>query len=449
MNEEQVNVKEVNFKEMSKEEVLTWKLKDLETLSDPDYLAYTDRMEDFDLPIPEWIDPAIETSKEKKKKSMEIEEYIEAFESLGVEFRYNELSSRKAVSEEGDVLTEITDIFMDDFTMQFKKYCTINGFSFNEKILFHAIGCVARKNAYHPIKDYFKTLPTWDGVDRLSEMARCFPDPWSKRYLELWMCCAIRKIYEEDTSGPMLILNGIQGIGKSSFIRWICPIKKYFVEDTMIKPTNKDHLIRSTENFVWECPKLKEATHKMDFEDLKAFLTSSTQTIRKPYAQNEEVKPVLCSYMGTINNVNGFLTDATGNRRFIILNIERIDWSYLKIDKNQLWAQIYQCYLAGKAEFTAEDKVEQIERNQDALEISPVDTFLDDSIEQTEEDEILKTSDILTFLKNKGISLTGYTNQEVAGYFLKKYNAKPKAYRKNSTRTRGYKGFKWVPSCMT
>ena len=62
-----------------------------------------------------------------------------------------------------------------------------------------------------------------------------------------------------------------------------------------------------------------------EVESIKAFLTSTVDTYRPPYGRRTEQRPRVCVFAGTTNN-DRFLTDRTGNRRFlpIVTRIEHV-----------------------------------------------------------------------------------------------------------------------------
>jgi len=60
-------------------------------------------------------------------------------------------------------------------------------------------------------------------------------------------------------------------------------------------------------------------------------------------------KPPTASFIGTINNVAGFLADPTGNRRYRACTLKSIDWDYDKsINVNNVWAQAVALFLSGE-----------------------------------------------------------------------------------------------------
>ena len=67
------------------------------------------------------------------------------------------------------------------------------------------------------------------------------------------------------------------------------------------------------------------ATKKQrDVEGIKAFLTSTVDTIRPKYARETEQRPRACVFCGTTNDA-AFLTDTTGNRRFLPVECGKFD----------------------------------------------------------------------------------------------------------------------------
>ena len=66
--------------------------------------------------------------------------------------------------------------------------------------------------------------------------------------------------------------------------------------------------------------------------------------VRKSYGKYDTIKPATASLIGTINNEAGFLTDPTGNRRFLICRLARVNWGYTALDPHQVWAEAMAMY---------------------------------------------------------------------------------------------------------
>lgn len=200
-------------------------------------------------------------------------------------------------------------------------------------------------NSYHPIKDYLDGL-AWDGIDRLKDLLEHFdfidePD-WCQSVITKWLIGSVAKIYEK-AQLYMLVLDGPQGCGKSYFVRWLCPLEAYFIEGP-INPGYKDTDLASINSWIWEVSELQATTRRADREALKSHITKQAVSVRKPYGRHSMTKAVTASYLGTINQDAGFLEDDTGNRRFVIVSLKNIDWSYESIDCDHLWAQIVSMY---------------------------------------------------------------------------------------------------------
>lgn len=85
-----------------------------------------------------------------------------------------------------------------------------------------AVLAVATERAYHPIKEYLDNLPKWDGVTRVENLLIDYfgadDNTYTKAVIRKTMVAAVARIYHPGTKfDSVLILNGPQGIGKSTF----------------------------------------------------------------------------------------------------------------------------------------------------------------------------------------------------------------------------------------
>lgn len=232
----------------------------------------------------------------------------------------------------------------------------------------------AIRNAYHPVRDYLNGL-VWDGkphIARLSALLHgsdppvIYQDgtsaPLIHVYLWRWLIGAVAKVYT-GTQNMMLVLAGPQSIGKSLLARWLCPLPDYFLE-APINVNDKDTYVRLISRFVWEVSELDATTRKADVAALKAFITEEQVTVRKAYGRHDTVRPALASLIGTVNQSTGFLSDDTGNRRFLVATIEAIDWSYIQLNIDQIWAEAVAAYQRGEPHrLTPEERAVQDQQN--------------------------------------------------------------------------------------
>ena len=166
-------------------------------------------------------------------------------------------------------------------------------------------------------------------------------------FLRKWFIGAVVKVYENGLRNPVLVLDGGQNIGKSTFARKLCPDPIYFQEGS-IRPDEKDHEIKLTQKLVWEIGELENTTSKSAVGALKDFLSRVNVSVRIPFDKYPISQPAMTSFIGTINEMAGFLNDDSGSTRFRVLRIESIDFGYNNLDIGQCWAEAVAAYHAGE-----------------------------------------------------------------------------------------------------
>jgi len=316
--------------------------------------------------------------------SAKIADYVAWMRGLGYDYKLNEITDQ--VECNGAPLT-------DELFSKIQYQLIERGLS-SERYARVAVVATAFDNRYHPIKDYLSRLP-YDGGHYFDDLVACFdnPDRLIAIYLRKWMLGTVAKTIE-GKQNRMLILDGPQGIGKSLFVKWLCStIPDYFTEGG-IDADSKDTQIRLTTKWIWEVGELGATFRKSDREALKNLITMQNITFRRPYGHFEKTKPILANLIGTINNEGGFLDDPTGSRRFMVCEVKKINWkSYLQIDVNKLWGEIYAAYLIGEdTEFTETQK-QQTELNNKKYEVEdPIEIILMDKFTIRAGDQALWTS---------------------------------------------------------
>ncbi len=218
---------------------------------------------------------------------------------------------------------------------------------------------IALDNHYNPIlqlidgvkydgKDHLQTAYEVLGIDDSSEYdsTRRSDNHISRAILKTWLkqtYCMLHNGFCGETFALdyILILQGRQGKGKTSFFRKLALKIEYFGEGKVLDLNDKDKIIEALTKFITELGEI-DSTFKKDISRLKAFLTTMVDEYRKPYGQTYMKYPRLTSFCGTVNNPE-FLVDTTGNRRFGVIPIDDSHdiMKYLdRLDALQLWAQI-------------------------------------------------------------------------------------------------------------
>ncbi len=178
---------------------------------------------------------------------------------------------------------------------------------------------IACERSYHPIRDYLEALPAWDGVQRVETLFVDYlgaPDTlYSRTVARKMLCAAIARVYEPGVKfDSVVVLNGPQGMGKSSFFAKLGG--KWF-SDSLTIGDMKDKAAPEKLQGQWllelgELAGLK----KVDVETVKAFVTRQDDKYRHSYGYSVEDHPRQCIIVGSTNSNDGFLRDITGNRRF-------------------------------------------------------------------------------------------------------------------------------------
>ena len=207
----------------------------------------------------------------------------------------------------------------------------------------------------HPVRDYINALPPWDGRDRVGELTThihveaLLPEQdqdeaqqdlaWA---FHKWMGATVMTWMDDNVSNhEVFTIIGRQGIYKTTLFRYLLPpeLRSYFWENAHNTFSSKDDHLALAENCLVDIEEV-EATTQHELSELKSLITSDTVKERRPYARFRDAKHRLASLCAT-GNQQRFLTDETGNRRWLCFKVSHIDdprsWG---IDYQQLYAQI-------------------------------------------------------------------------------------------------------------
>ena len=264
----------------------------------------------------------------------------------------------------------------------------------------------AKQRAYHPVREYLENL-TWQGEPAIARLSACFADTHGvfPTYLRKWLIGAVARAFT-GCQNTMLVLDGAQGLGKSEFVRWLCPLPKLF-SDSSINPDDKDDKLKAMQTWVWEVKELGSTIRRADVESLKSFLTCNVFSVRPAYGRYDVRKPGLASFIGTLNQSAGIFNDATGSRRFMTTTLTRIDWSYrAHLDPHQVWAEAYAAYRAGEAwVFSAAESARAQQINDEYYVADAVEDLLRKHfhVDPADRDRWTSSADILKILQDQGL----------------------------------------------
>ena len=199
---------------------------------------------------------------------------------------------------------------------------------------------------FNPVEEFLNGLPAWDGQNHVASLFCRLPGVSSEQlsFLSVWLRSTVAHWLQMDTLHgnecvPTLI--GPQGCGKTTFLRRMLPqhLRQYYLDHLNL--SNKfDKEMALTNNLLVNLDEL-EAIRPSQHAALKQTLSKSKVNGRPIYGCSQEDRPRFASFVATTNNPHP-LTDATGSRRYICIQIPHghyID-NVGEIDYGQLYAQV-------------------------------------------------------------------------------------------------------------
>lgn len=275
---------------------------------------------------------------------------ISHLKTMGFDFRINDLDEALEVKRDGGEWQRVSDTIEASIRTRWRELDYGDGKKPSLEAMRDAYITYADERRYNPIRNYFLSLDGKyeaheNGPYKIRTLASHFknPDGLFEKWLFKWTTGAIAKIFLGERN-PMLVLASAQRIGKSTFAKWLCPLPNHFLKSG-INPDSKDANLRLADVLVQEVEELGATTRRADLEALKAFITKPFILERPPYGRHPIHKPALTSFIGTVNPDGvGFLNDPTGSTRFLVCEIDSIDFRYTDLNVNDIWAEAYWYY---------------------------------------------------------------------------------------------------------
>lgn len=185
-----------------------------------------------------------------------------------------------------------------------------------------ALKNVSMRNKFHPVRELLDSL-TWDGKEHIrSLLPECLgaeDSDYTYQVMRLWMLGAVSRVYKPGNKFDYtMILQGSQGIGKSTFLKQLAMDDSWFNDS--LDSLDSDKAVQSlTGSWIIELAELKSLARTAGgVESVKRFLTATQDKYRIPYERRADTFYRQCVFAGTTNK-DDFLQDETGNRRFLIV----------------------------------------------------------------------------------------------------------------------------------
>lgn len=235
------------------------------------------------------------------------------------------------------------------------------------------LAVVSSDRLYHPIKEYFSGL-AWDGTERVDTLLIDYfgaeDTPYTRAVIRKTLVAAVARIYEPGIKfDSILVLNGPQGMGKSTFFALLG--KQWFSDSLSISDMrDKTAAEKLLGNWILEISEMS-GIRKTEVEVVKSFVTRQDDKFRQAYGVNVESHPRKCVIVGSTNSEGGFLRDVTGNRRFWPVHVPGTGkfhpWELDCVD--QVWAEAIHLYKEGEELFLKGREAEEAYKmQQEAME---------------------------------------------------------------------------------
>lgn len=261
-----------------------------------------------------------------------------------------------------------------------------------------ALSLLFERNSYHPIRDYLKSLE-WDGKNRLDTVLIDYfgaeDTSFTREAIRKTLTAAVARIFNPGVKFDLVLtLIGSQGTGKSTFVD---KLGLGWSSDTFMTVNGKEAFDQLRGAWMIELAELA-GLRKAEVEAVKHFITKREDTYRQAYARTQETYKRQCVFIGT-TNTKDFLTDSTGNRRFMPVDVrpEHVTKSIFKITRetiDQIWAEAVVAFNAGEELYLSGDAEREAKEEQARHTIVDdrrgiVSSFLDHPITDDWEDQTL------------------------------------------------------------
>ena len=209
-----------------------------------------------------------------------------------------------------------------------------------------AIGKVTDDRSYHPIRDYLSSLPEWDRTPRNETLLIDYLGAPDNRYVRAvtrkTLCAAVKRVLQPGIKfDTMLVLNGPQGVGKSTLIAKLGG--EWFNDSLSLNDTKDKTAAEKLQGFwIMEIGELA-GLRKAEVETLRSFLSRQNDIYRASFGKRATPHLRQCVFFGTTNEESGYLRDTTGNRRFWPVKTPgtgyKHSWQLTREEIDQIWAE--------------------------------------------------------------------------------------------------------------
>jgi len=227
------------------------------------------------------------------------------------------------------------------------------GIKVSDRDLRGGVDISAQKRSFHPVRELLESA-IWDSRPRAETMFIDYlgadDTPYHRQAALMTLVGAVARIYRPGHKFDFVpILEGVQGKGKSTFIRVLGLHWMNELAGDIGDPKQMVEVMLGT--WVLEIGELS-SMHRAEVNDLKAFVSRTHDKVRLAWEKRAREFPRQCIFIGSTND-REYLKDQTGGRRFwpIVCKIDgEIDNALFEQNVMQIWAEAVHIYKRMRAE---------------------------------------------------------------------------------------------------
>lgn len=247
---------------------------------------------------------------------------------------------------------------------------------------------------YNPVEEFlFTCYDNWDGKDHIRALARTVPtnNPHWEDWFYTWFLAMVEQWHNRtgrqygNSVAPLLISK--QGYNKSTFCRRLIPPQlQWGYTDNLSLSEKRQVLQAMSQCLLINLDEFNQISAKVQQGFLKNLIQLPNVKYKPPYGSHVQEFPRTASFIAT-SNMDDILTDPSGNRRFIGIELTGpIDVS-VRPNYQQLFAQAEKAIWNGeKTYFDAEQTALIMENNRRYQQIDPVMQCFCESFTPTEDE---------------------------------------------------------------
>lgn len=287
----------------------------------------------------------------------------------------------------------------DSIITKLNTLCQLNTLKLSKDERYDFMYCIGQDNKYNPVVNYLDQCrikyleylrtddkPIINELFKTITYSKSADAEFNNRILFKALMGAVHLAYNEDSThftDFIIVLKGKQGIGKTQWIKSLMPkehLNEFFKDGVILKLKEKDSIIENMSYWIIELGEFGKSLKESDRDELKTFIGKSYDEYRTPYTRTA-VKNARHTYMIASINDSEFLRDATGNRRYVVLEVDKLNFKH-NIDVDLLWGELLTLYKSGEYStfLTEEETTIVLEKNNEYLVRSDEQILLEEYI---------------------------------------------------------------------